>query len=66
MTQSIDHQAGVHQYDIEIAGWDLDAFTQAVEGVHRRMLIGVQWHPEYLFYLPAQLALFRWLVRRAS
>ena len=66
MTQSIDHQAGVQQHGIEIAGWDSEAFTQVVEGVHGRTLIGVQWHPEYLFYLPAQLALFRWLVRRAT
>jgi putative glutamine amidotransferase len=25
----------------------------------------VQWHPEYLLYLPAQFRLFRWLLRRA-
>ena len=52
--------------DIRVVGWDLDEFTQAVEGVHGRTVIGVQWHPEYLLYLPSQLALFRWLVRRAT
>jgi putative glutamine amidotransferase len=26
----------------------------------------VQWHPEYLFYLPSQLRLFRWLVEMAQ
>jgi putative glutamine amidotransferase len=25
----------------------------------------VQWHPEYLFYPPSQLALFRWLLSQA-
>jgi putative glutamine amidotransferase len=32
------------------------------EGAHR--IIGVQWHPEYLFYVPAQFALFSWLVQK--
>ena len=27
---------------------------------------GVQWHPEYLIHLPAQFALFRWLLRRVA
>jgi putative glutamine amidotransferase len=26
----------------------------------------VQWHPEYLMYLPSQHALFRWLLQRAA
>jgi putative glutamine amidotransferase len=52
--------------DVQVVGWDLDDFTQAVQGVRGRTLIGVQWHPEYLFYLPSQLALFRWLVQRAT
>jgi putative glutamine amidotransferase len=52
--------------DIQVVGWDLDKFTQAVECAHGRRIIGVQWHPEYLFYLPSQFALFRWLVRRTS
>ena len=44
-------------------GRDLDNIVQAIEASDGRHIIGVQWHPEYLFYLPAQLALFRWLVR---
>ncbi|WP_226704147.1 gamma-glutamyl-gamma-aminobutyrate hydrolase family protein [Microbulbifer elongatus] len=47
--------------DLRIVGRDLDEFTQAVEGDRGQPIIGVQWHPEYLFYLPAQFALFRWL-----
>lgn len=46
-----------------VVGWDRDEITQAVECSKGRPIIGVQWHPEYLLYLPSQLALFRWLVR---
>ena len=42
-------------------GWDLDGFIQASEHT-RRDVIGVQWHPEYLFYVPSQLRFFRWLL----
>ena len=43
-------------------GWDLDEITQAIESAINCPVIGVQWHPEYLAYLPAQMAIFRWLV----
>ena len=62
---SLHHQAikdpGI---DIKIVGKDLDGITQAVENSADSPIIGVQWHPEYLFYLPSQFALFRWLVNR--
>lgn len=50
---------------LRVVGRDLDNITQAVESTVSRSVIGVQWHPEYLFYLPSQFALFRWLLRRA-
>ena len=52
--------------DLKVVGWDLDEITQAVECSIGRSIVGVQWHPEYLFYLPSQFALFRWLLRRAT
>lgn len=48
---------------LTVVGRDLDGIVQAVESDRGRTLYGVQWHPEYLFYLPAQLRLFRRLVR---
>ena len=60
---SLHHQAirepgeGLH-----VVGRDLDGIIQAVELFDGQKIIGVQWHPEYLFYLPAQFALFKWLV----
>ncbi|WP_404402089.1 type 1 glutamine amidotransferase [Idiomarina seosinensis] len=46
---------------MKAVGWDLDGFIQASEH-QQRHIIGVQWHPEYLFYVPSQLRLFRWLL----
>lgn len=48
--------------DLRVVGRDLDQITQAVECPADRRIIGVQWHPEYLLYLPSQFALFRWLL----
>lgn len=48
---------------LRVSGRDYDNFAQAVEAQPPAALMGVQWHPEYLWYLPGHLALFRWLVR---
>lgn len=64
---SLHHQAIKRPAeDLRVVGWDLDDITQAVEDAAGRPIIGVQWHPEYLFYLPSQFALFRWLLRRTA
>lgn len=52
--------------DLRIVGQDLDQIVQAVECTRDRQIIGVQWHPEYLFYLPPQFALFRWLLKKIA
>ncbi|GAB3031897.1 gamma-glutamyl-gamma-aminobutyrate hydrolase family protein [Bowmanella dokdonensis] len=59
---SIHHQAIDRIGDgFDAAGRDADGFIQAIE--HRTLpWLGVQWHPEYLFYLSAQINLFRWLI----
>jgi len=50
--------------DLQAVGWDLDDIIQALERGKGR-IIGLQWHPEYLIYLPSQFALFRWLAKTA-
>lgn len=50
--------------DLQAVGWDLDEIIQAVEWRKGR-IVGMQWHPEYLIYLPSQFALFRWLAKTA-
>ncbi|MCT7655205.1 hypothetical protein MBH78_11970 [Oceanimonas sp. NS1] len=39
---------------------------QAIESTTDHYLMGVQWHPEYLPYLPCQRRLFRDLVTAAE
>ena len=64
---SLHHQAvRLAGRGLTVVGRDRDDIVQAVECSDGRPVIGVQWHPEYLIYLPAQLALFRWLVRSAK
>lgn len=64
---SLHHQAvRMPGKGLAVVGWDRDEIVQAVECAGERPVIGVQWHPEYLLYLPSQFALFRWLVRNAK
>ncbi|MBP0049146.1 gamma-glutamyl-gamma-aminobutyrate hydrolase family protein [Marinobacterium sp. AK62] len=50
---------------LQVVGRDLDQIVQGFEAESKEIM-GVQWHPEYLFYLPSQLRLFRWLVKAAQ
>ncbi len=52
--------------ELLVAGRDRDQFVQVLEHHEAAPILGVQWHPEYLFYLPSHLLLFRWLVRQAA
>ena len=51
---------------LRVVGRDLDQIVQAVECTSKRQIIGVQWHPEYLMYMPSHFALFRWLLRKTE
>ena len=63
---SLHHQAvDTPGEGLRAVGHDLDEIVQAIEHESGWPIIGVQWHPEYLFYLPSQLALFRWLLVQA-
>ncbi|GAA0683127.1 hypothetical protein GCM10009104_05230 [Marinobacterium maritimum] len=62
---SLHHQAvSSTGQGLRIVGRDLDNIAQGFES-EKNDIMGVQWHPEYLLYLPAQLRLFRWLVTAA-
>jgi len=63
---SLHHQAVDRPgLSVELVGHDRDGIVQAIEGREGKVFVGVQWHPEYLVYLPSHLALFRWLVSSA-
>jgi putative glutamine amidotransferase len=59
--QGIDHLGN----GLRVSGRDLDEIAQAVEDPTRSFLMGVQWHPEFLIYLPRQRKLFQALVAAA-
>ena len=45
---------------------EIDEIVRAVEGTPECRILGLQWHPEYLVYLPSQFRLFRWLLSRVD
>lgn len=51
---------------LRIVARDRDGICQGVEREESPFALGVQWHPEYLAYIPAQLRLFRWLMSRVE
>lgn len=55
--QAIDRVAD----GLKAVAWDRDNIIQAVEAP-QQAIMGVQWHPEYLFYLARQRRLFDWLL----
>ncbi|MES1924161.1 type 1 glutamine amidotransferase [Salinisphaera sp. T31B1] len=63
---SLHHQA-VHRLGgtLFAAARDADGFVQAIESPRDAFVIGVQWHPEYLFYRAPQRRLFAALIAAA-
>ena len=51
--------------ELKVAAHDRGGMIQAIERVKEPFAIGVQWHPEHLFYARRQRALFRALVDAA-
>lgn len=63
---SLHHQAIDRVGDsLHVVARDEDNIVQSIESRKRRLLLGVQWHPEYLPYLPYQISLFRRIVAEA-
>jgi putative glutamine amidotransferase len=63
---SLHHQAVDRLGDkMRPVAWDDDGIVQAIESSDHRLLVGVQWHPEYLPYIANQRRLFRRLVTDA-
>lgn len=51
---------------LRVAARDTAGMVQAIERIRDPFAIGVQWHPEHLFYAHRQRALFRALVQAAQ
>ncbi|SES05885.1 putative glutamine amidotransferase [Tranquillimonas rosea] len=52
--------------DLRVAARDSGGMIQAVERLRDPFAIGVQWHPEHLFYAHRQRSIFRALVEAAT
>ncbi|AGA92168.1 putative glutamine amidotransferase [Thioflavicoccus mobilis 8321] len=61
------HNQGIDRLGpgLAVSGRDLDGIVQAVEAPGHDFRLGVQWHPEFLFYSGRQRRLFRALVAAA-
>jgi putative glutamine amidotransferase len=61
------HRQAIHQLGegVRVAARDRNGIIQAIEHESLPMVVGVQWHPEYLPQVPQQAALFHALVRYA-
>lgn len=63
---SLHHQAVDRLGDgLRAVARDLDNLVQGIERAGEGFVIGVQWHPEYLFYQQRQRAVFAHLVAAA-
>lgn len=61
------HYQSVHQIGrgLKIAAQDSNGIVEAVEHTNFPFVIGVQWHPEFLFFIDHQRLLFKKLVEQA-
>ena len=61
------HNQAINQLGegLVVSARDLEQITQAIEAPGRRFVMGVQWHPEFLLFLPSQRRLFKALVSAA-
>jgi putative glutamine amidotransferase len=62
------HEQGCHELgrNIRVSACDRNGIVQAIEHESLPLVIGVQWHPEYLPQMPRQRAIFRALVNAAQ
>lgn len=61
-TQSVDAVGE----DLSVVARDGDGIVQAVERNRPAFMLGVQWHPEHLFYARRQRAIFKSLITAAQ
>jgi len=61
------HHQSVHLLgqDVRAVAWDGYGIVQAIESTRPRLILGVQWHPEYLIASRRDQRLFRALVEAA-
>ena len=51
---------------LEVTAKEEAGINQVIESKNSEKVLGVQWHPEYLFYMKAHRNIFNWLVTEAK
>ena len=52
--------------ELEVTAKEEAGINQVIESKGSAKVLGVQWHPEYLFYMRAHRKIFSWLVKEAK
>lgn len=52
--------------ELEVTAREKSGVNQVIESRKNDKVLGVQWHPEYLVYMPEQRKIFSWLVQEAA
>lgn len=52
--------------ELEVTAKEKAGLNQVIESKENKQVLGVQWHPEYLFYMKAHRSIFEWLVEKAQ
>lgn len=52
--------------ELEVTAKEEAGIAQVLEKKGSELVLGVQWHPEYLFYMKVHRNIFKWLVNKAA
>lgn len=52
--------------ELKVTAKEKSGITQVIEKPGSDLVLGVQWHPEYLFYMAVHRKIFKWLVNNSS
>lgn len=52
--------------DLHVTAKEKAGINQVIESENSNKVLGVQWHPEYLFYMRAHRNIFKWIIREAN
>ncbi|MBC3764496.1 gamma-glutamyl-gamma-aminobutyrate hydrolase family protein [Neptunicella marina] len=52
--------------EMEVTAKEKAGINQVIESKNNQKVLGVQWHPEYLFYMHVHRRIFEWLIHKAK
>ncbi|WP_187647958.1 gamma-glutamyl-gamma-aminobutyrate hydrolase family protein [Nitrosophilus labii] len=64
---ALHHQAiDILGKDLQIAAYDKNSITQAIEHIKNRYILGVQWHPEFIPFSKTSHKIFKHFIKYAK